>query len=179
MKTILFNHRAKKHLKTHPRKRRFVNYEKSKRILLLFESDEKGDEQIKNIVQTLKNDRKDVVTLGFSTAKVLVERDLPEIKLFNKKNTDFFQKPEKAIFSELKSATFDLLIDLSAHRLIPLMYISLLCDASMKISTKINDTQLFDFILNVEKQSGEKNALNEQNLFDEIIFYLKSIQTSD
>jgi len=179
MKTILFNHRAKKHLKTHPRKRRFVNYEKSKSILLLFESDEKGDEQIKNIVQTLKNDKKNVVALGFSTAKLLVESDLPEIKLFSKKNTDFFQKPEKTIFNELKSTEFDLLIDLSAHRLIPLMYISLLCDASMKISTKINDTQLFDFILNVEKLLGEKNAMNEQNLFNEIIFYLKNIQTTD
>ena len=179
MKKLLFNKRAKRYLKKYPRKRRFVNYEKSQSILLLFESDRQGDEPIKNIVQTLKKDRKKVFALGFSRVKLLIENDLPEIKLFGKKNVDFFQKPEKVVFSKIKSNHFDLLIDLSANTLIPLMYISLLCDVSMKISTKITEPQLFDFILNVEKQSDEKNALNEQNLFDEIIFYLKSIQTTD
>jgi len=183
MKTILFNSRAKKYLKKHPRKRRFITYEKSENILLLFESDGKGDEQIKNIVKTLQNDRKNVVALGFSSAKQLVESDLLEIKLFSKKSVDFFQKPEKAIFNKIKSTKFELLIDLSEHTLIPLMYISLLCDAAMKISTKIIEPQLFDFILNIKSQdknnSNERGAMNKQTVFDEIIFYLKSIQTTD
>ena len=183
MRTILFNQRAKKYLKKHPRKRRFVTYEKSENILLLFESDGSNNEQIKNIVKTLQNDRKNVVALGFSSAKQLVESDLLEIKLFNKKSIDFFQKPEKAIFNKIKSTKFDLLIDLSEDTLIPLMYISLLCDATMKISTKIIEPQLFDFILNVKhqnnKKSNEKSTINEQFIFDEIIFYLKSIQTTD
>ena len=183
MKTILLNSRAKKHVKKHPRKRRFVTYEKSKNILLLFESDGKGDNQIKNILKTLQNDKKNVAVLGFSSVKQLVDNDMTEIKLFNKKSIDFFHKPDKTILNTLKSHTFDLLIDLSANTLIPLMYISLLCDASMKIATKITKPQLFDFILNVnqpnKKKSNDKSAMNEQIIFDEIIFYLKSIQTTD
>jgi len=182
MRTILFNSRAKKHLKKNPRSRRFVTYEKSENILLLFESDG-SDEQIKNIVKILQNDRKNVVAFGFSGAKEIVESDMLEIKLFNKKSTDFFQKPDKAIFNEIKSTKFDLLIDLSENTLIPLMYISLLCDAMMKISTKIIEPQLFDFILDIrsqdEKNSNERGMMNKQVVFDEIIFYLKSIQTTD
>ena len=182
MKTMLFNSRAKKYLKKNPRSRRFVTYEKSENILLLFESDGKGDEQIKNIVKMLTNDRKNVVALGFSKEKELVESDVTEINLFNKKSTVFFQKPKKAIFHKIKTK-FDLLIDLSENTLIPLMYISLLCNATMKISTKITEPQLFDFILNIrysdKKESNQKSTMNEQLIFDEIIFYLKSIQTTD
>jgi len=178
MKKLIYNSRKKKFLKKHPRKARFVNFEKTTSVLLLFESDGKGDESMKNIVQSLKNDQKHVLALGFSKLNSPTEYNLSEVIVFNQKDVDFFQKPKKAVLDLIKQQKFDLLIDLSVSKLIPIMYLSLYCDASMKISTKVAETQIFDFILSAEN-SKEKNTDNIQYFFKEIIFYLKSIQTTD
>jgi len=183
MKTKLFNRAAKKRLKKNLRKRRFVNYDKAENILLLFESNEKSDALIKNTMKTLKNNKKNVIAWGFSNTKSIIENSTDEIKIFNKKNISIFQKPNKDVLKQVKSFKFDLLIDLSLNASIPLMYLSLFAEAAMKISTKITDLQLFDFILDVkhknQENSNTEKAINEQFIFDEIIFYLKSIQTRD
>lgn len=183
MKNKLFNRTAKKHLRKNPRERRFVNYTKADNILLLFESDGSSDIHVREIVKALKNDKKNVVAWGFFNSKNPVESNSFDIKLFNKKSINVFQKPNKEILKEISTSKFDLLIDLSINTTIPLMYISLLTNANMKISSKITDQRLFDFILDINKLKEEslrlENSINEQFLFNEINFYLKSIQTTD
>lgn len=183
MRTKLFNREAKKHLKKYPRKHRFVTYDKADTILLLFESDGQDDKLIKDMIRTLKKDKKKVTAYGFFNSKNPVIAHLDELRVFNKKNVSVFHKPNKDVLSGIKSTKFNLLIDLSVNTAIPLMYLSLYADADMKISSKITDLELFDFILDInqrkEKNLGVKNAVDEQFIFDEIFFYLKSIQTTD
>jgi len=178
----LFNNAAKRHLKNNSCNGRFVTYDKAASILLLFESDGKEDVLIRSIVKTLEDDEKNVTAYGFLNSKNLAVNYSSSIKMFNKKDLDFLHKPDKKILSEIKSTKFDLLIDLSRNRFTPLLYLSLFANAAMKISSKITDPQLFDFILDVNqsvKNSNVKSPVDEQFIFNEIIFYLKSIQTTD
>jgi len=175
----LFNRAAKKHSRSNLRSGRFVTYDKAKNILLLFESDGKNDIAIENIVKTLEKAGKNVLAYGFFNSKSSVVNYSHNIKLFNKKNTDLMRKPDRKILNEIKSSNFDLLIDLSRNTLTPLLYLSLFAHATMKISSKMTDPQLSDFILDINKNSSAQSAVYEQFVFDEIIFYLKSIQTTD
>ena len=178
----LFNRIAKKQLKNSLRNGRFVTYDKAMNILLLFESDGKEDVLIRDIVKTLENDGKNVTAYGFLNSKTLAVNYSRCIKMFNKKEIDIFHKPDKKILNEIKFSKFDLLIDLSKNAFTPLLYLSLFANATMKISSKIIEPQLFDFILDINqniKNMNTKSTIDEQFIFNEIIFYLKSIQTTD
>lgn len=183
MKNKLFSKHAHKFLKKHPHESRFVTYGKAKSILLLFESDKNNDAVIQSIVSELKKDNKHVVAWGYSNTKAIVESANSEINLFNKKDITLFQKPKSKISDKVKSLKFDLAIDLSLNNIIPLLYLSLHSNASMKISSKKMEQQLFDFILDVNTQNEQNptasKQINEQYLFHEIIFYLKNIETTD
>lgn len=188
MKRIKYNafiRTAAKFLKKEKRTQRFVSYEKANNILLLFSSDLQTDNPaIKQIVQFLKKDNKKVKCIGFINAKELPpHEESPEITLFCKKDINFLGKPEKKIINEATNQQIDILIDLSLTQPVPLLYLALYTNSPLKIGTKKFDIQLFDFILDISNKSKLNDttleAVDEQFLFNEIIFYLKSIQTND
>ncbi len=183
----LFQKRAQQYLGETFRKHHFVNYDKAKTILLLFESDSfEKNESIHKIISQLQQDGKKVAAWGFIDKKKVSASILPEFRILHQKQTDFFQKPLPSFLNELESLQFDLLIDLSIKPVVTLEYIAMYANALFKTGSRKNDLPVFDFMLDVDRQKASvadapdaENTIDETYLFNQIIFYLKSIQTTD
>ena len=90
------------------------------------------------------------------------------------------------LYEVITEQKFDLLIDLTLKPLLPLQYVALYANALCKTGTRNTELQLYDFVLDIEKLMTHKEDAetyefqpDEAYLFQQIIFYLKSIQTKD
>ncbi len=182
--TYLFNKRALTYMSLNQREHRFVNYDKAKTVLLLFESDfNEKNPVIRKIIQSLQQDGKKVSAWGFIDKKEVTSAILPDFKILHHQHTDFFHKPHTEFFRELEDLQFDLMIDLSLHLHFPLEYLALYANAFCKTGLRKTDLPIYDFMLDFESlksiEQDEENSFDEIYLFEQIIFYLKSIQTID
>jgi len=183
----LFNIRAQKYMSETPRDHRFVNYDKAKTVLLLFESDfSEKNQNVHRIIHQMKQDGKKVSAWGFIDKKEIQTAIFPDFRILHHKQTDFFHKPLESFIHELQFTTFDLLIDLSVKPIIPLEYLALYAFASFKTGIQKTEIPLYDFVLNIEHiptptetLETPENEVGETYLYDQIIFYLKRIQTTD
>ena len=187
LNSYLFHKRAQKYLSETPRIHRFVSYDKAKNILLLFESDmQEKNVNIRKIIAQLQADGKKVSAWGFINKKEVESAILPDFRILHHKQTDFFKKPIQSFINELDGQEFDLMIDLSLQPIVPLEYIAMYAKATMKTGVHKTDLPIFDFVLDTEgikatfqDAASTENSIDETYLFDQIIFYLKSIQTKD
>lgn len=184
IKRYFFIKRATSILKSTHRERKFVNYEKAKSILLLFESDySEKNILIRRIVRNLTNDGKKVSSWGYIEKKEITTAILPDFKILNQKDTDILKKPKASFLNELEDMEFDLLIDLSVNEILPLQYIALHANAFCKTGIVKNELEIYDFAINVDniniEDEEETVDINARYIFDHLIFYLKSIQTKD
>lgn len=179
-----FIKRAIKFTNSNPRDRKFVNYERAKSILLLFESDfSEKNILIRRIIRSLTNDGKKVCAWGYIEKKEITTAILPDFKVLHQKDTDYFKKPKVAFLNELEETEFDLVLDLTVNEVIPLQYIALYANAFCKTGVVKNELEIFDFAINLDNinsnDEDESVDINPRYIFDQIIFYLKSIQTKD
>ncbi|HRZ97489.1 MAG TPA: hypothetical protein P5084_08035 [Paludibacter sp.] len=184
LKRYVFIKRATKFINTNLRDRRFVNYEKAKSILILFESDySEKNILVRRIIRNLVNDGKKVSAWGYIEKKEITTAILPDFRVLHQKDTDFFQKPKVSFFNELEDMEFDLLIDLTVNEVLPLQYIAIHANALCKTGSIKNELEVYDFAINLENINSndeeEPMDINARYIFDQIIFYLKSIQTKD
>jgi len=187
---FLFRIRAKKYLSQTVRERRFVSYEKAKTVLILFESEfTEKNPNIRRMIHALQQDGKKVSAWGFIDKKEVMTSILPDFRILHHKQTDFFKKPLISYINELENQEFDLLIDLSIHPILPLQYIAMYAKAACKLGIHKNDLGIYDFVLDIENQFAGaetaenseliENSVDEIYLYNYMIFYLKSIQTTD
>lgn len=184
IRQFVFDNIAKRRLSTIKRNRKFVTYRSAKTILLLFESDfTEKNPTIRRIIQTLQQDNKKVTAWGYIDKKEVKTAILPDFRILHHKETDFLQKPKSEYISELESSEFDLLINLSANKHLTLEYINLYANAFCKIGVRKTEPQIYDFIYDIENlintDEGSEESIDELYLFNQIIFYLKSIQSND
>ena len=185
--TYLFNKRALRYLSITPRERRFVNYDKAKNILLLFESDyAEKNLHIHSVIKQMRQDGKKVSAWGFIDKKQVDTAIFPDFRILHHKQTDLFHKPLQSYISELQNSQFDLLIDLSVNPVVPLQYLALYAISSFKTGIRKSKLHIYDYVLDLENvasktESSEEmmNAVDETYLYNQIIFYLKRIQTTD
>lgn len=197
LKQYIFKSRVKKHLAREKREKRFVNYEQAKNIILLFESDymEKNP-FMKRMIERLKAEGKKVNAFGFLNKKEVSSAILPDYKILNKKSCDWTELPAQSFLRELEENEYDLLIDLTTNDILPLKYILLYSNAACKAGTNKYDENLLDFKLHIPPDENvstntAKNELEETEnaqsellidehfIFQNIIFYLKTIQSND
>lgn len=187
LNTYLFNQRAQKYLSVTPRERRFVNYDKAKNILLLFESDyAEKNQHIHRVIKQMRQDGKKVSAWGFIDKKHVETAIFPDFRILHHKQTDIFHKPLESFINELQNSQFDLLIDLTVNPVVPLQYLALYAICSFKTGIRKSKLPIYDFVLDLENvatksESSEEmeNAVDETYLYNQIIFYLKRIQTTD
>ncbi len=187
LNNYLFRKRVTKHLEEDTRERRFVNYDNAKAVLLLFESDfSEKNPIIRRIIYRLQQDGKKVSSCGFIDKKVIITSILPDFRILNFAQTDLFQKPQASYIQELESLQFDLMIDLSLHTVLPLQYFAAYANAGCKTGSRKTEVPIYDFVLDIEQElqineteEMPEREIDETYLFEQIIFYLKSIQTND
>jgi hypothetical protein len=183
----LFNQRAQRYLSVTPRERRFVNYDKAKNILLLFESDyAEKNQHIHRVIKQMRQDGKKVSAWGFIDKKQVETAIFPEFRILHHKQTDFFHRPLQSFINELQHSQFDLVIDLTVNPVVPLQYLALYAISSFKTGIRKSKLPIYDFVLDLENvatknESSEEmvTAVDETYLYNQIIFYLKRIQTTD
>jgi hypothetical protein len=181
---FIFRKHVKSHINPADCERKFVNYTNAKTILLLYESDLNEENiEIRNIIKTMKADGKKVVAWGFLDKKYVKTPILFDFRILNKQNLDFFHKPKLEFLQELTDQKFDLLIDLSVNEIIPLQYLNLYSNATLKSGLKKNNASIYDFMIEIDKNQPEnpkiETEINASYIYNQIIFYLKSIQTKD
>jgi len=187
LNNYLFKKRAQKYLSLEPREHRFVSYNKAKTILLLFESDyNEKNVYIHKIIAQLRQDGKKVSAWGFIDKKEIETAIFPDFRILHHKQTDFFHRPLESFITELQYSQFDLLIDLSLKPNIPLQYFALYAFAAFKTGIRKTELPVYDFVLDVESVSNSadstemtESTIDEAYLYQQIIFYLKRIQTTD
>lgn len=180
---FLFERRLKKYLRISQREKRFVNYKSARSIILLFESDynEKNPE-IRQLIQSYAADGKKVMAWGYVDKKEVASAILPDFRILHHKDADFTQFPEQMFLQELESLTFDLLIDLTVNEIKPLQYIAMYANAACKVGTH-NTTGIYDMLVDVSQLKADNVASEIETtsfqIYNHLIFYLKSIQTND
>jgi len=184
LNNYLFKKRAQKYLSTTERERRFVNYNKAKTVLLLFESDSsEKNPLVRRMIYNLQRDGKKVVSWGFVNKKEMTSTILADFRILHIKEIDFFQKPSISNINALQDMEFDLMIDLSLTQVLPLEYLAMYAKASCKTGLRKTELPIYDFVLDFDNlqpsEDPTENPVDEMYLFDQIIFYLKSIQTND
>jgi hypothetical protein len=190
LRNFLFKLRAQKYLSQNLREHRFVSYEKAKSVLLLFESEfNEKNPYIRKMIAQLQQDGKRVSAWGFIDKKEIMTSILPDFRILHHKQTDFFSKPSISFINELDNQEFDLLIDLTINKQLPLQYIAVYAKASCKIGIHKSDLSIYDFVIDVESLTNQseiseteeliENLVDNVYLYNQIIFYLKSIQTTD
>lgn len=196
LKQYIFKSRAKKHLAQDTRKKKFVNYDKAKSVVILFESDERENNPfVKRIIEQLKGEGKKVSAWGFVNKKIIESAVLSDYKILNKKSCDWTKQPTESFIREVSENNYDLLIDLTKNEILPLKYILLYSNAACKTGINKYQENLFDFTLNITPQEEQKqmedvsmdnsdetkaeSLIDEHYIFQNIIFYLKTIQSND
>ena len=180
-----FRKESERYIQQQTRDRHFVTYKSAKTVMLLFQSDVNEENvAIKALMKQLVADGKKVVAWGFVDKKEVVSPILSDLRILNKKNVDFFQRPQQAFMRELEGMRFDLLLDISVKEILPLRYLGLYANAYFKAGTRSSDPQIYDFVLDIQNMSGGDDTNSVQSIdatfiYNQIIFYLKSIQTSD
>ena len=182
--SYIFSRHAKRNINHTDCEKKFVNYSDAKTVLLLFESDfmEKNI-AIRNIIRTMNAEGKKVTAWGYIDKKLVNTPILPDFRILNNQDLDFFRKPKEQFLQEIAELNFDLLIDLTVREIIPLQYLALHSNATLKTGLKKNKIPIYDFMIEIHNNHNEtsesESELNARYIFNQILFYLKSIQTKD
>jgi hypothetical protein len=180
----IFAMQAGKQLKTVEREKKFVSYDKAKSILLLFESTySERNPGTKRIIETLLAEGKKVVAWGFVDKKQITSAVYPEYRILHSGDLNLLHKPKQALLNELSDQEFDLVIDITHQQWLALSYVVLYANAKCKTGMQKQGPVLYDFAVDIDSYLEEKN-MNADDLpftflYDQIIFYLKNIQTND
>lgn len=180
----IFQKRVQQHAESESITRQFVNYSKASTILLLFECDDSENNQaIAQIINNLRADGKKVTAIGFLDKKKLVNEPKNEYQLFYWKDFDSLRRPKPHVISLLKENKFDLLLDISTRLLLPLEYIILLANARFRAGMPKSNRHQYDFCMDMEHYLAERelsaDELDFSFLYNQILFFLKKIQTND
>lgn len=180
----IFQKRFQNYLLTTVRNPAFINYCEAKSILLLFESNyTEKNTKTKQIIENMIVDGKNVTAIGYVNKSRSISAIYPEYRVLSNKDIGCFKQPKQAFLEPLLNDEYDLLIDITTQRLLPLEYIALYANAKCKAGMRKNKLKLYDFSVDLKSYlSGNEILLEDLAytfLYDQIIFYLKNIQSKD
>lgn len=160
--------------KRHPHGLRYQSYRSTKRVLILFESEmQEINVQTKALIKQLQQDGKEVTAWGFvPDKKAPVSAILRDYRVLAEQDYNRWGLPLEGTQRDLSREHFDLLIDLNMNNRLQLRYLNVLANADFRAG-QLTDDQLCDFMIDVQ---GEDNPAY---LFDQIIHYIKAVDTAE
>ncbi len=152
----------------------FPDFEQVKNILILFQSDENEENKlIRNMVASLKEMGKKTVAWGYVDKKEIKTPIMPDFRLFANKDISFFGVPSLELKNEFLVGKYDITILLTTSDIVPLDYFFALSKSPFKASKTKTVKGISDFMIELDPKQ------DEQFLFDQILFYLQSIQAKN
>jgi hypothetical protein len=166
-----------KRLRKTERKRSYIDWTKTSRVLLLYSMSNKSEATASNIYSELYEildncfDEKMNVRLMVCSYKSPVEQKRFNITVFDAKTCNIFtSEPQKDIFSIAEEEQSDLVINLSPQLSFPLEYLAEYSDAKLKISVlKTGKGAKYDMYFSSESESVKE-------VFESIKYYLQKIK---
>ena len=186
---LIFACKSKKIKKTKSIETRFVSYQQAKKILILYEYNwQYKDQDIHNLCAQLTNDGKIVDYCNYDETKKTI--------YFSTRNENLnepigrFKIPSENIVAQVSKTEYDIIIDLSMNKSLPLQYVMLYTKTSFRVGCRQSCSSDLDFIVEVSQESAESGETKEQDVenklieltkitFQTIIHYLKTIKSKD
>lgn len=172
------NYFLKKELNAQKRKAQVANLAGAKKIALLYQADdEEVYKKVKRYVKYLKEEEgiRKIMALGFSTEKetpFFLQAKL-EFDHFTKKELNWYGKPAGTIVDNFIEEDYDIIIDLTMERVLPLRFILVNSKAKFKVGRYSDENEpYYDMMI----------AVSEENLdhyIKQINHYLKIINSGD
>lgn len=178
LRQYFFKKYAKKELVKHQSK--FISYNDAKTILVLAVHQPDEYATLQQIVRRLEKDGKSIKTCIYSTTPEAIGGQYTNWTVFGKKEVNWLQRPSKSIEQEICSQQYDLLIDLTLTHSLPLTYLASGTQATCKVGMKKPEFSGYNIMIDMDNKSEESpSRQNVADLFEQIIFYLKKIQTTN
>ena len=94
--------------------------------------------------------------LGYCPQKEIPPRIAPnsKINLFTRKDLNWYYKPNHPIVEQFMNQEFDILIDLSKHRFLPLQFVNNLSRARFKVGKESNNGRNYDLMISIGEDQG-------------------------
>lgn len=144
------------------RQRSFLNYNKIHRVLIFF--DAKDADEVKNVVEDLKKNGKEVILWTFGNDSMQLTSDVKVINPTKDLSLMHTLRPE--IVTEFCNFNYDTFFDLSLEDNVHMLYLKIKNTAQFSIGLRENDYKLYDFILLKE----DDKSLFET--YEQVKFYL-------
>ena len=178
----------KKSIEKHPHQSNYVGYNQASSFLVLYKSDaQESNPDIKEIVKQLIADGKRVSLVGYVDKKKAESANLDSSIMLDGESLNFWGHPSKVGLEHLLEMEHDVVLDLTTTPVLPLQYVLLECNARLRCGGSTQDTGLLDLVIefppiSIADEGEQADAAEEQNsnlenqLFNQIIFYLKQIK---
>jgi hypothetical protein len=151
--------------KKNSRKKHFVNFQEASGIQLLLSSE--NEKEIGEIMKMLENKR---VSAWVFNPRENSLKNTVSLHLLTKKDISILQKPSEKIEKKFLSETYDLLIDLTTHEILPLKYLLGISVAPCRCGMKKKGYPFYD--LEIAAPAKTKGI----ELLKQILHYLNVIQ---
>lgn len=181
---LFFKRALARQLRTQKRERGYLSYDDITSVLILFESDyDERNEAVRHIMKQLAADGKKVEALGYVAKQQIESPTVLNFSIHGLKSIGCFRKPKKAALDAIQQKRFDVLIDLSVRPTLELQYFLMMAKAPCKIGRYQTEYPLLDFMIQVSANKVVKRVHGESfdeevmHLFEQILYYLKSIRT--
>ena len=153
-----------KELKSNKRTKAVSNLENAKSIGILYEATDAA--QIKKIEPFVKyffELKKDVKALGYVNKKKLDNHHIPKLNydFFYLKDLNWYYKPQNYIINNFVKKEYDILINLSDSKCIPIKYLVASSLAHFKIGQFEDGFEIYDLMIKLDKDKGKERLMEE------------------
>lgn len=183
---FIFNRRVKKLKESQERVKKFMNYNDIHTILLLYKSKSKeNNPKIETLIKELTQDGKKVTSCGFVKKKNATSPVLKDSRILSYSQIAYLGKPKNMAVADLLDQEYDMVLDLTLSKILPLRYILFYAKSPFKVGRRIEDKDLLDFMISLnssvfsESEESSEIQIDEHYLYNQIIFYLKSIKSNN
>lgn len=154
---------------TQSRHREFCTLEDARHILVLFHASDR--DVVEPCLDMLRKQQKKVEACVFVAGEAIPEMEPSYLVVHSKKDLDAWYSPKDEIVENSKALKADILIDLTRPNNYPMQYILLQHPCRFKVGIKQEGVDLYDLAISVTERD------NIKQLFEHILFYLRSIRS--
>ena len=173
---FLFNRK----MRGHKRNPRTVSFEKARSIGIVYDATEEKDyELVKNYVKEIRDQRKEVVALGYVDLLELPVMRFSKLGLdfFTRKDLTWYLKPNHHIVTKFTEQDFDILINLDTQKCFPVNYVSVLSNARFKIGKYDKKNSRFcDFLIKTDENTSLRQFIDHINHYIRFIGNVKAAE---
>ena len=159
-------------LKHNKRHKSVYNLEDAKSIGILFEATTKEQvKEVKPLIDYFFKLKKDVKAFGYVNSKQFDECHIPKLQydFFNKKDLNWYYKPQNYIIDNFVKKEYDILINLCDSSCIPIKYLVASSIAHFKIGQHEEGYEIYDLMIALKEDKSMEKLMHEIKYYINLI----------